>query len=162
MSLAAAGIMRREACTALICIDSFDDYSMTGRLYHSSLPHEAYFRSFMELIETMEHIFNSLDYPQSSMTLRSFEGTKPAERAEVAIPAISTSYTNKAKGDTATFRLRVMFRQNATWQGTIRWIEAEKEENFRSVLELLHLMDSTIPNHMRDSEKTVDKLEKVM
>ena len=160
MSLAAAGIMRREACTALICIDSFDDYSMSGRLYHSSLPHEAYFRSFMELIEIMEHIFNKLDYPQSVMTLRSFEGTQPAERIEVAVPAIPTSHINNAKGDTATFRLRVMFRQNATWQGSIRWIEAEKEENFRSVLELLHLMDSAIPNHTRNIEKTL--FEKVI
>ena len=152
MSLAAAGIMRREACTALICIDSFDDYSMTGRLYHSSLAHEAYFRSFMELIEILEHIFNMLEYPQSSMTLRSFEGTKPAERYDIRKPAIPASVPFNAKGSTATFRLRVMFRQNATWQGSVRWMEADKEENFRSVLELLHLMDSAIPNHTRKAE----------
>ena len=152
MSLAAAGIMRREACTALVCIDSFDDYSMTGRLYHSSLAHEAYFRSFMELVEILEHIFNMLDYPQSSMTLRSFEGTKPAERVNLRRPSIPTSYSFDARGTTATFKLRVMFRQNATWQGSIRWLESEKEENFRSVLEMLHLMDSAIPNHTRKSE----------
>ncbi len=160
MSLAAAGRIRREICTALICIDSFDDYSMTGRLYHSSLSHEAYFRSFMELIEMMEHIFNMLDYPQSSMELRSFEGTKQAERPDVKKPVITTQYALKASGEKATFKLRVMFRQNASWQGTILWVEEDKEENFRSVLELLHLIDSAIPEHTRNTERPY--IEKVM
>ena len=38
--------------------------------------------------------------------------------------------------------MRVIFRQNASWQGSVTWLEEEKEENFRSVLELVLLMHS--------------------
>ena len=48
-------------------------------------------------------------------------------------------------GAVATFYLRVLFRQNASWQGTVRWAETKQEVPFRSVLELLLMMDSTIP-----------------
>jgi hypothetical protein len=47
-------------------------------------------------------------------------------------------------GKLATFHLRILFRQNASWQGTIRWLEGKKEKSFRSVRELLFLIDSAI------------------
>ena len=45
-------------------------------------------------------------------------------------------------GDVATFAVRVLFRQNASWQGSILWVEGDREESFRSVLELIFLLDS--------------------
>jgi hypothetical protein len=51
-------------------------------------------------------------------------------------------YSHNVSGDLATLRMRVMFRQNASWQGTLRWMEEGMEENFQSVLELLMLIDS--------------------
>lgn len=145
MSLGATLRLRSELCSGIVCIDSFDEYNMTGRLYHNSLSHELYFRSFMELVEQMEYIFDSLDYPQKSMELRAFPGTERVEREKVHAANSSLTHSAAARGDVATFQLRVMFRQNASWQGTVRWIEQDLSENFRSVLELLHLIDSAIP-----------------
>lgn len=48
------------------------------------------------------------------------------------------------KGKEATFILNVQFRQNSTWQGKLIWVEAEDEEPFCSVLELLKLLDSAL------------------
>ncbi len=42
------------------------------------------------------------------------------------------------------FLVTVRSRENATWQGTVKWIESGKQENFRSALELLKLMDSVL------------------
>ncbi len=47
-------------------------------------------------------------------------------------------------GDVATFQLRILFRQNASWQGSVAWTEGRREESFRSVLELLLLMNSAM------------------
>lgn len=152
MSLGATCRLRSELCSGIVCIDSFDEYNMTGRLFHNSLSHELYFRSFMELVEQMEHIFNSLDYPQKSMELRAFPGTQPLEREKVRAANSSLTHSPSAKGDVATFQLRVMFRQNASWQGTVRWVEQGVSENFRSVLELLHLIDSAIPIEHKEIE----------
>ena len=45
-------------------------------------------------------------------------------------------------GEKATFTIQVQFRQNATWQGTIAWMESKKIQQFRSALEMIKLMDN--------------------
>ena len=43
----------------------------------------------------------------------------------------------------ATFIVRIQYRQNASWQGQVTWAEENKTASFRSALELLKLIDST-------------------
>ena len=43
-----------------------------------------------------------------------------------------------------TFEVRVRFMQNSTWQGEIHWLEANQMQNFRSVLEMIKLMDEAL------------------
>lgn len=40
----------------------------------------------------------------------------------------------------ATFSIRIHFCQNASWQGSIRWLEGKKTVFFRSMLEMSMLM----------------------
>lgn len=47
-------------------------------------------------------------------------------------------------GEKATFTIQVQFRQNATWQGTIAWMENKKIQQFRSALEMIKLMDNAL------------------
>ena len=42
------------------------------------------------------------------------------------------------------FVITVKKNENHTWQGTVTWVEGHREENFRSALELIKLMDSVI------------------
>ncbi|NLY38278.1 MAG: hypothetical protein GX044_03140 [Firmicutes bacterium] len=51
--------------------------------------------------------------------------------------------TPQRKGVTdkgATFHVRIHFRQNADWQGTVQWLDGKKTATFRSTLELAKLM----------------------
>ena len=43
-----------------------------------------------------------------------------------------------------TFIINVKCRQNRTSQGTVTWIEGQKEVPFRSALELIKLIDSAM------------------
>lgn len=43
-----------------------------------------------------------------------------------------------------SFVITIRGQENHTWQGSISWVEGKKQENFRSVLELIRLMDSAI------------------
>jgi len=53
--------------------------------------------------------------------------------------------TKRGPGDTkCTFEVSVRFKQNATWQGQISWIEKNLKQNFRSDLEMLKLMDEAL------------------
>ena len=48
------------------------------------------------------------------------------------------------KKNKATFVIQVQFNQNATWQGTLRWVDKQKQQNFRSMLELVRLLDEAL------------------
>lgn len=59
---------------------------------------------------------------------------------------------------TPTFVVQVMYRQNATWQGTIKWLDTGEEKNFRSALELIKLMDDAVS--LEDPEGWTRETEK--
>jgi hypothetical protein len=44
----------------------------------------------------------------------------------------------------ATFELEILFRQNASWQGNVIYAEQNLSSSFRSLLELLSLIDSVL------------------
>ncbi len=46
-------------------------------------------------------------------------------------------------GTRESMLITILNRQNATWQGTVTFIETNQTKPFRSVLELIKLIDST-------------------
>ena len=47
-------------------------------------------------------------------------------------------------GDLGTFIIRVQHRQNSSWQGRITWMDKDKTVYFRSMWEMLKLIDSAV------------------
>ena len=43
-----------------------------------------------------------------------------------------------------TFIIEVVDTQDSTWQGKVSWVNGKKEQAFRSVMELLRLVDSVV------------------
>ena len=126
-----------EYRTTVICVDSFDQGVLSGRLCNPALDGGKTFRGVLELLREMEAMFDGMEYPQSFTARRSFQ--PPADWT-----AGSTGSGPLRQGETATFSVRILFRRNASWQGTVNWLEGDRKENFRSVLELLLLMDSAL------------------
>ena len=50
----------------------------------------------------------------------------------------------QAAGKRETFVVQILNTQNATWQGTVTWTDGQKTQPFRSALELIRLIDSTL------------------
>lgn len=44
----------------------------------------------------------------------------------------------------ATFLIRVQYRQNASWQGTIQWLDKKTSMPFRSTLEMMMLIQEAL------------------
>ena len=51
-----------------------------------------------------------------------------------------------------TFVVQILNTQNATWQGTVTWTDGRRTESFRSALELIRLMDSTLLSEEKPEE----------
>jgi hypothetical protein len=47
----------------------------------------------------------------------------------------------KLKRKDLVFYIRVQYRRNTSWQGTIKWLDGRKSAKFRSVLELAALIN---------------------
>lgn len=123
--------------TTMICIDSYDQRILKGRMYNAYLQNGIEFVGVMDFLQNMEKMLEQSNSPQSFSAKRSF-----TPRAEER-PILHTDQSQKS-GRVATFVLRLLFRQNASWQGSVTWCEGKMEESFRSVLELLLLMDSAL------------------
>jgi len=119
-----------------VCLDSYEDSVMKGRIlnaYQEAIP----FESLVQFLLEVETILEDQQIPQSYTTLRRFSDLLPMNEGTG-----DSGYIRK--GARATFELQVLFRQHSSWQGVVIWRERKMEQSFRSVLELVVLMDSAL------------------
>ena len=119
-----------------VCIDSYEDGVLRGRFYHAFQKMER-FESLIQFLMRMEMALEDRKMPQSYTALRKFSDCCSGSEGAQSVGAVR-------RGAMATFDLQVLFRQNSSWQGVIVWRERKTEQPFRSVLELVRLMDSAL------------------
>ena len=56
-----------------------------------------------------------------------------------------------------SFIVNILQLQNASWQGTVTWVEDNKTQSFRSTLELIRLIDSTLEDESHLTWKEEDE-----
>ena len=120
----------------LVCLDSYQKGNPRGWIHTAGREPEA-FESLTQLLITMEALLEAGNMPQSYTKPRTFSPLAPRTERDAQPPAIR-------RGEKATFEVRVLFRQHTSWQGVITWLERNAEQSFRSVLELVLLMDSAL------------------
>ena len=125
-----------EYRTTMVCVDSFEDGVLQGRFYHPGNQAGVAFLSLTHFLQEMERSLDTIAFPESFQVLRSF-APHPVE-LEV------DRELHYKPGKRATFALRILFRQNASWQGTVVWLEGRQEQAFRSVLELIFIINSAL------------------
>lgn len=126
--------------TGTICIDSYEDKTFVGRLWYPQFKSEVKFSNLMQLIEAIDNFIKSIGFPDEYITIRRFASKEDNESKD----NITSGDFVPRNGNLATFRIKIIFLQNATWQGIVTWVESDAEENFRSMRELIYLMDSAL------------------
>ena len=58
---------------------------------------------------------------------------------------------NKKPGTQSTLLIRILNRQHSTWQGTVTWVDKNETLTFRSALELIKMIDSTVGTEEKNS-----------
>lgn len=139
-----SGRSLNELCSSRICIDEYQNGRMQGRLYNNYYAEPIIFANAIQLLKKMEAIFDSFEHPQKTMEPRKFGDKGRNPKKIIGQDALMQRKPQEENGKVATFHVRVIFRKNASWQGIVCWVDGEKKENFRSVLELLMLMDEAM------------------
>ena len=129
---------------ATVHVTSYDHCVMTGYVYNAHYDKSLSFQNGLELLRQMESLFDSLSFPRRFEDYRHFRDVpvSPAHktRKERSLPLMN----EKQQEDKATFVVHVQFRRNATWQGTIHWVDKDKRQAFRSELEMIRLIDEAL------------------
>ena len=120
------------------------DTDLSGVMRHDASGKAWRFQDVFELLKLYEGLFDAEDYPQPTHRLRDME---TAGRREDG----SDFLRERELGDDKTeglgepnFRVKVLYRQNASWQGIIEWPAKMMRRRFQSALELIKIMDSSL------------------
>lgn len=133
-----------EMKTSIIHVLSYEGKNLEGYLENAFFKGRRYFSNLTQMIFVVEELLDSMVFPPRATSLRSFTAGTP-HRVQVAHKSSSS------EKPIASFRLSVLFRQNASWQGNIQWMEDHTATPFRSVLELVQLMDSVLAQYDQQS-----------
>lgn len=138
---------RNDAARNLvICVDSYAQGNPQGCYFNGCDEEDVFeFQSLTQLIVGIENNLDAANFPQSFTAVRSFS-VKPEPELK--------SVKKRRRGKLATFSVKILFRQNTSWQGSITWQEKKSEQTFRSVLELILLMDSALNTTSKPHNKT--------
>jgi hypothetical protein len=136
MAIPAPQFVPYEMKTSIVRITSYEDRNPKGVLSNPFYGEEKSFSSLSQLVFLMDALQDGLQYPQRSTETRLFGacGNRAAENGGNA----------ENVKVLATFKIRVLFRQNSSWQGEVLWVEKAEGAQFRSVLELIYLLDSAM------------------
>lgn len=151
MSITSLKAVPENMKTSIIRVHSYRDKNLQGTFYNLFYGEEIAFGSLTELLLRIEDMMDEMDYPQASVQNRRFDAhCKHAEKVNITAASL-------AKPDwkaIATFKLKVLFRQGASWQGKLTWAEGKTEVAFRSALEMIKLMDSALPQFESSADST--------
>jgi hypothetical protein len=137
---------------------SFGHGLMCGTLHSAHLESPYEFFDLAHMILRMEGLFDQMRFPEALNRTRSFfedgdggaaTGAATGIKKDDASACVLKSAIEQASRDgvpatKCTFTIAVKFRRNATWQGHVHWLQANKKQDFRSVLELLKLIMEAI------------------
>ena len=97
------------------------------------------------MTKRMEQLYDWLRFPFPGTNSRSFGQEKKLERqTEERIKIMRDEELLSRHGDIGTFIVRVQHRQNSSWQGRITWMEEDRTIQFRSVWEMIKLIESAV------------------
>lgn len=139
-----------------ICVDDSVQGEISGRVYHCYAEEPWEFCNVVQLIRYMEGFYDRIHFPEAAFLLRSFDAVRQQRREEFPEKIADRDYVMQQRGRCATFCVYVQYRQNATWQGVLCWVEKDKDVEFRSVLELIVLIDNALSMKRTAEEKNIE------
>ena len=122
--------------TFYISLDYYRDKIPVGEMYNANSGIKDFY-STMDMLNLINCEISNL----MNSNIRSFYENEEENTWENA-EEISDFDLREFSGKIATFSVTVLFNQHSSWQGVITWIEQDEQVCFRSVFELLNLIDN--------------------
>ena len=158
-------IVTSMAIRTEIHIDSYENSVIAGSITNDLMGGTVYFRDVAEMAALLDNFFDTVRFPQATYTYRRFRPERrryrqPSSRKNAAGGPKKMNMAEKrtdAAGK-ASFVVHVQFRQHATWQGSITWVDKGTTQQFRSVLEMIRLMTEAVESQEPQEVQVIGSL----
>lgn len=129
----------------VFCADHVEGGEICGKAYHSYRCEPLEIKGIGRLISGLEKFYDSICFPHPGVNERSFqENVNKKQDMERRMKVMSDEELLRRHGELGTFIIRVQHRQNGSWQGRITWTEKDKTIYFRSVWEMVKLIEGAL------------------
>lgn len=147
--------------TFMLRVQKQPDGQMRGKIHNLYLEQPQSFSGLADAILQIDAMMDKLDCPQAVTKHRSFcASEKEMKNDSVAQKEAYKQWLQEGRTmvqqywkeqslqpsscDSQIFYIHVRFRQHSSWQGEVAWKQGKQKIPFRSVLELLHLLQSAL------------------
>ena len=131
--------LRKKLCE--VTVNNYEGHVMSGDVSHPAVEDRRAFYNEFELREKIAEMIDPL----------------PEQEKEPAVIISRSFRVENGNYGPATFVVRVLFRRNSTWQGTVGWKEKRCQVSFRSFMELLLLMHEAVARSGQWEKEPVKK-----
>lgn len=129
----------------VLCVDRRREGRISGRFYHGYSNEAVPFVNAEQMLFEMEKFFDDIKFPHPAMDNRLFtEKKQESVIKQERVRIVSDDELLSRHGDFGTFIIRVQHRQNSSWQGSITWTDQNRTTNFRSIWEMVKLIESAV------------------
>ena len=136
----------------MLCIDAYD-LGPKGRFYHHFAKDPVTYEGEIDLLLKMESLYDDLRFPFPGNNERHFKEREVVYMDKEMNKVLEDDEILDMHGDLGTFIIRVQHRQNSSWQGRITWVEEDKTLYFRSVWEMMKLIEEAMEEHKEEENK---------
>lgn len=134
---------------ALIAIDERNGGICSGRLFEDGGRPAAGFSDIHAAARALEQACEADRSPFPSVRRRHFVDGADSTGGKAGDPSARRNFMKEMqssgpRGDLGTFLVCVQHRENGSWQGYVTWMERNRTVNFRSVWEMVQLIDEAV------------------
>lgn len=119
-----------------VCVDG---QGFSGRIVGQRISTAIHFSDINDFVVRVDALLDVQKFPRAFQKIRSF-----TEKQRPDVPAVlvhenmgELAEIEAQQGERATFLLLIRSRQNASWQGSIDWMDGTPKQNFDSTLEFV-------------------------
>ena len=136
----------------VLCIDEYNKVCR-GRFYHHFQKDAVVFDGATDMLLKIEKFYDDMRFPFPGNNERHWFEREVNYMSEEMTRVLEDDDMLQMHGDLGTFIIRVQHRQNSSWQGRITWVEEDKTLYFRSVWEMMKLIEEAMAEHKdKDSD----------
>lgn len=127
-----------------ICIQKLEENIPSGKVFSCYAEEPLEFHGIADMILKIDELCDSLNFRMSNRIRKGMAQEQGAVVYQNAQCRHLFKDFTEVHGSVCIFYLRLRYRENVSWQGSIRFLGSQRLYHFRSVLELMGYLDEKI------------------